>query len=78
MPEELIEKVKEDVAGFFKCPLEERKALSQLPHDGEGYGQLFVTTEEQKLDWADLLFIRTQPLSKRNLRFWPTNPPSFR
>lgn len=78
VPAELIEKVKEDVARFFKLPLEERKALSQLPNNAEGYGQLFVVTEEQKLDWADLLFIRTQPPANRNMRFWPTNPPSFR
>lgn len=78
MPAELIEKVKQDTAEFFKLPLEEKKAVSKLPNDTQGYGQMVVATEEQKLDWADMLSLHTQPPAARNLKFWATNPPSFR
>ncbi|XP_020248258.1 S-norcoclaurine synthase 1-like [Asparagus officinalis] len=75
---EVMEKVKEDVANFFKLPLEEKEAFKQLPSGVEGYGNLFVISEEQKLDWKDILVCYTQPQTKRNMRFWPTNPPTFR
>ncbi|KAF9607126.1 hypothetical protein IFM89_032242 [Coptis chinensis] len=76
--EEVIEKMKVDTEDFFRLPLKEKKAYSQLPDGMEGYGQAFVTSEEQKLDWADLHFIITKPVQERKMRFWPTNPTSFR
>ncbi|CAN1747242.1 2-oxoglutarate-dependent dioxygenase 11 [Linum perenne] len=44
----------------------------------EGYGQAFVVSEEQKLDWGDMLFIHSLPVDARNMRFWPRVPSSFR
>ncbi|KAK8537905.1 hypothetical protein V6N12_044047 [Hibiscus sabdariffa] len=63
---------------FFNLPLEEKMVCAQIPNHIEGYGQAFVVSEEQKLDWGDMLFLLGQPVSLRNMRFWPTNPPSFR
>jgi len=74
----LMQKVKEDTAEFFKLPLAEKQAVSQSPNGLEGYGQVFVASEEQKLDWADMLTFFTQPEANRNMRFWPANPPTFR
>ncbi|KAG7955756.1 hypothetical protein I3843_11G088000 [Carya illinoinensis] len=78
VPEELIEQMKTDTEDFFKLPLEEKKAYAQLPNNIEGYGQAFVVSEDQKLDWGDMLFILPQPIPQRNLRFWPSIPTSFR
>ncbi|KAF5477717.1 hypothetical protein F2P56_004334 [Juglans regia] len=78
VPEELIEQMKIDTEDFFKLPLEEKKAYAQLPNNIEGYGQAFVVSEDQKLDWGDMLFILPQPIPQRNLRFWPSIPTSFR
>lgn len=78
IPSEVVERMKVDVTEFFRLPLEEKKAFSQLPGNLEGYGQLFVVSDEQKLDWADLLYLNTQPVRKRSMIFWPTQPPTFR
>lgn len=78
IPNELIEKVKADVEDFFRLPLHVKEEFSQEPGNNEGYGQAFVVSEEQKLDWGDMLFFFTQPKSYRNLRFWPTHPSTFR
>ena len=76
--DEVIDKMKIDTQGFFELPLEEKTAYAQLPNNIEGYGQAFVVSEEQKLDWGDMLFLLPQPVSSRNLRFWPNHPSSFR
>ena len=78
MPEEVIEKMKADIEEFFLFPLEDKKAYAQIPGSIEGYGQAFVVSEEQELDWADMYFLGTQPVTLRNMRLWPTQPPTFR
>ncbi|KAF3340475.1 S-norcoclaurine synthase 1-like protein [Carex littledalei] len=70
--------MKDNIKGFFGLPLQEREEVAQLPGDLEGYGQAFVQSEEQKLDWADMLFIYTQPPHFRNYKHWPAQPPTFR
>ncbi|GLT91187.1 hypothetical protein SLE2022_090870 [Rubroshorea leprosula] len=76
--DEVIENMKIDIQEFFKLPLGEKMGCAQEPNNLEGYGQAFVVSEEQKLDWGDMLFLLTQPVFIRNLKFWPTNPPSLR
>ncbi|KAK2985053.1 hypothetical protein RJ640_016973 [Escallonia rubra] len=75
---EAIEHMKVVTEEFFKLPLEEKMACAQVPNDIEGYGQAFVVSEDQKLDWGDMLFILPLPASRRNMRFWPQNPASFK
>ncbi|XP_044359993.1 S-norcoclaurine synthase 1-like [Triticum aestivum] len=75
-PEETVEEMKRNVMGFFALPLAEKAALAQEPGEIEGYGQAFVVSEEQTLDWADMFFLLTQPPSYRDLRLWPSNPPT--
>lgn len=78
IPNEVIESMKSDIEAFFKLTLDEKKAFAQLPGTIEGYGQAFVLSDDQKLDWGDMFFLATQPTSSRNLRLWPTYPSTFR
>ncbi|CAI0418439.1 unnamed protein product [Linum tenue] len=76
--EEVVLNMKADVQEFFRQPLQEKMECAQQPNDLEGYGQAFVVSEDQKLDWGDMLYILTRPLDGRNMRFWPRVPSSFR
>ena len=78
VPEEVIENMKTDTEKFFNLPLEKKKAYAQKPNSVEGYGQAFVQSEEQKLDWGDMFYLQALPVSIRNMRSWPTQPISFR
>ncbi|CAM8915358.1 unnamed protein product [Rhodiola kirilowii] len=73
--EELLEKVKIEICEFFS---EEKEMYVQLPDDVEGYGQAFVVSDEQKLDWADMFYMITLPVSMRKPHLLPKLPPSFR
>ncbi|CAL9125204.1 unnamed protein product [Musa textilis] len=73
-----MEKMKADIVEFFKLPLEEKKAFAQLPNSLEGYGQAFVVSDDQKLDWADMMYLITRPLQSRNIDLWPSQPLTFR
>ncbi|KAJ0959976.1 hypothetical protein J5N97_000266 [Dioscorea zingiberensis] len=78
VPNEVIEKMKIAMGEFFQLPLEAKKAYGQPPDSVEGYGQAFVVSEDQKLDWADMYILSTNPVHGRNLKLWPTNPPTFK
>lgn len=78
VPDEVIRDMKRDVTEFFNLPLETKKAHAQLPDSVEGYGQVFVFSETQKLDWADMIYLMLRPVESRDMRFWPLQPPSFR
>lgn len=78
VPEQVICDLRKDISNFFKLPLEAKKVYSQLPNSLEGYGQVFVMSEEQKLDWADMFYLVLRPNESRDMRFWPACPPSFR
>lgn len=66
------------VKRFFELPLQEKKRWAQRPGTLEGYGQAFVTSEDQKLDWNDMIFLKCLPIQNRKLDLWPQNPPEFR
>ncbi|URD81779.1 S-norcoclaurine synthase 1 [Musa troglodytarum] len=78
VPDQAMEKMKADIVEFFKLPLEEKKAFAQLPNSLEGYGQAFVVSDDQKLDWADMMYLITRPLQSRNVDLWPSQPLTFR
>ncbi|WVZ91275.1 hypothetical protein U9M48_037466 [Paspalum notatum var. saurae] len=78
VPDEIIANVKRDIQEFFKLPLEVKNAYAQRPGDLQGYGQVFVVSEDQKLDWSDRFAIYAQPPEARDLSYWPTHPHSFR
>ncbi|XP_077229917.1 protein SRG1-like isoform X1 [Tasmannia lanceolata] len=74
----LIERTKSEIQDFFKLPLEEKKNFSQQPNDLQGYGQAFVVSEEQKLNWGDMFYLVTLPFHRRNSLLFENLSPSFR
>uniref|UniRef100_A0A0E0R2E0 Fe2OG dioxygenase domain-containing protein n=1 Tax=Oryza rufipogon TaxID=4529 RepID=A0A0E0R2E0_ORYRU len=78
VPDDVISNVRRDLTEFFRLPLEAKEVYAKPPDKYEGYGQHFVVSEKQKLDWGDLLHLRLRPTESRDLRFWPAHPSSFR
>ncbi|XXG61679.1 hypothetical protein AAC387_Pa05g0226 [Persea americana] len=74
----LVEGMKSEMQDFFKLPLEEKKRFWQNTEDVEGFGQAFVVSEEQKLDWGDMFFLTTLPHHMRKHRLFDHLTPSFR
>lgn len=74
----MLEKFKWEIENFFKLPYEEKRKLWQGPDNHEGFGQLFVVSEEQKLDWSDMFYITTLPLNLRNTKLFKKLPPNLR
>ncbi|XP_031130872.1 protein SRG1-like isoform X1 [Ipomoea triloba] len=74
----LIEKMKSDTKDFFNLPMEEKKKFWQETGDLQGFGQAFVHSEEQKLDWCDLFYIITSPTYLRKSNLFPNLPLPFR
>ncbi|CAD6211239.1 unnamed protein product [Miscanthus lutarioriparius] len=64
MPDDVIGNLMRDVAEFFDLPLEAKKEWAQRPDSVQGYGQAFVVSEDQKLDWADMLHLQLQPTDR--------------
>lgn len=71
----LIEKMAME---FFMLPLEEKQKYPMAPGTVQGYGQAFVFSEDQKLDWCNMFALGVEPHYMRNLSLWPKNPPNFR
>ncbi|TVU21265.1 hypothetical protein EJB05_30892, partial [Eragrostis curvula] len=78
VPHDVIHDMRRDITEFFKLPLEAKEVYAQLPDSVEGYGQAFVFSETQKLEWADMIYLMVRPAETRNMRFWPAQPPSLR
>eukprot|EP00262_Sarcandra_glabra_P005979 TRINITY_DN1794_c1_g1_i1.p1 TRINITY_DN1794_c1_g1~~TRINITY_DN1794_c1_g1_i1.p1 ORF type:complete len:373 (-),score=71.95 TRINITY_DN1794_c1_g1_i1:118-1185(-) len=74
----LIEKMKFEIQAFFNLPLEEKMKFWQHPGAVEGFGQAFVVSEEQKLDWGDMFFLSTLPIHQRKSHLFPNLPQSLR
>ncbi|MFS7954225.1 putative codeine 3-O-demethylase [Helianthus anomalus] len=74
----LLEKLKEETQEFFNLPLEEKQKYGQKPGDLEGFGQAFVVSEEQKLDWSDMFSIVTLPSNLRKPHLLPKLSHPFR
>ncbi|XP_061367074.1 oxoglutarate-dependent flavonoid 7-O-demethylase 1-like [Gastrolobium bilobum] len=74
----LLESVKKGIEEFFNLPMEEKKKFGQREGDVEGYGQVFVVSEEQKLEWGDMLYMFTLPPQMRKPHLFPSLPLPFR
>ncbi|KAK7838460.1 protein srg1 [Quercus suber] len=74
----LVEKVKVGIQKLFNLPMEEKKKIWQLPGDIEGFGQAFVVSEEQKLDWGDMFYMVTRPINLRKPHLFPKIPLPFK
>ncbi|KAK0578103.1 hypothetical protein LWI29_005145 [Acer saccharum] len=58
--------------------MEEKRKYGQLEGDVEGYGNVFVGSEDQKLHWRDCLYFTISPPHLRKPHLFPNLPPSFR
>ncbi|XP_062096648.1 codeine O-demethylase-like [Humulus lupulus] len=74
----VVEDVKSRIKEFFDMPMEEKNKFRQQSGELEGLGQAFVVSEEQKLDWADMFFVVTQPKHLRKPHLLPNLPLPFR
>ncbi|KAL2349083.1 hypothetical protein Fmac_003083 [Flemingia macrophylla] len=74
----LVECMKKSVQELFNLPLEKKKELWQKAGDMEGFGQMFVVSDEHKLEWADLFYIVTLPSYVRHPQMFPSIPQIFR
>ncbi|GMN43406.1 hypothetical protein TIFTF001_012607 [Ficus carica] len=74
----LLEKFRTEIVNLFKLPFEEKKKLWQKPDNHEGFGQLFVVSEDQKLDWSDMFYVTTLPLNLRKSPLFEKLPTDLR
>ncbi|GMH30241.1 hypothetical protein Nepgr_032084 [Nepenthes gracilis] len=74
----MVEEVKREIFGFFNLPIEEKNKFRQQRGDMNGFGQLFVVSEEQKLDWADMFYMVTLPTYLRKQHLFLKFPNHFR
>ncbi|CAH8381375.1 unnamed protein product [Eruca vesicaria subsp. sativa] len=73
-----MDKTKLEIQDFFNLPMEEKKKFWQQPDEMEGFGQAFVMSEDQKLDWSDMFFFIVQPAQLRKPHLFPKLPLPFR
>ncbi|XP_015064804.1 protein SRG1-like [Solanum pennellii] len=74
----LMEDFKREVIQLFKLPMEEKKKLWQQEDSLEGFGNAFVVSEEQKLDWGDMFGIMTLPPRIRKVDLFQKLPSNLR
>lgn len=73
-----LEELKLEIENFFNLPYDEKKPLWQTPDNHEGFGQLFVVSEEQKLDWSDMFYMTTLPHNLRKTDLFEKLPLKLR
>ncbi|KAH7687639.1 (S)-norcoclaurine synthase protein [Dioscorea alata] len=78
VPKEVSQRMMFVIEEFFKLSLDEKMQFKQPPGQVQGYGQWFVFSEEQKLDWADMLFYHISPPHFKRMELWPSKPSAFR
>ncbi|XP_073151850.1 protopine O-dealkylase-like [Henckelia pumila] len=74
----LVEKLKHEIQEFYKLPVEERLMYKIREGDFEGYGNTVILSEGQKVDWADRLYIITNPIHRRKYHLFPHLPSTLR
>ncbi|EXB58295.1 Protein SRG1 [Morus notabilis] len=74
----VVEGVKTGIKELFNLPMEEKKKFWQQPGDMEGFGQAFVVSDDQKLDWADTFHLFTLPKHFRKPHLLAKFHPQFR
>lgn len=78
IPHSLIDRMRVVVKEFFSLPLDAKQRYALQGGDVQGYGNLFVVNEDQKLDWGDLVTLAVMSKRLLNLALWPTTPSDFR
>ncbi|XP_062108609.1 protein SRG1 [Humulus lupulus] len=73
----LVEQIEKVSKGFFMLPLAEKQEYAMAPGTIQGYGQAFVFSEDQKLDWCNMFALGVEPKFIRSPKLWPKNPAKF-
>nr|GMC63710.1 protein SRG1 [Ipomoea batatas] len=76
--DDVLRNMKAAVASFFELPVEDKKKYAMAENDLQGYGQGYVVSDQQKLDWNDLMFLVTLPPKYRNMKYWPSTLSGFK
>ncbi|CAM8993211.1 unnamed protein product [Rhodiola kirilowii] len=74
---ELLEQIEKVGMEFFMLPLEEKLKYQMSAGTVQGYGQAFVFSEDQKLDWCNMFALGVHPNYIRNPKLWPSKPSDF-
>ncbi|GJW74012.1 protein SRG1 [Tanacetum coccineum] len=64
---DLLDKMEKLAMEFFMLPIEEKQKYPIAPGTIQGYGQAFVFSEDQKLDWCNINTLDTYSLELRKL-----------
>uniref|UniRef100_J3L7L0 Non-haem dioxygenase N-terminal domain-containing protein n=1 Tax=Oryza brachyantha TaxID=4533 RepID=J3L7L0_ORYBR len=72
-----MEEMQKVAREFFMLPLEEKEKYPMAPGGIQGYGHAFVFSEEQKLDWCNMLALAIEPATIRRPWLWPKTPASL-
>lgn len=75
---ELLDEMEKLTREFFMLPLEEKEKYPMAPGGIQGYGHAFVFSEDQKLDWCNMLALAVEPSTLRQPKLWPTTPAKFK
>jgi isopenicillin N synthase-like dioxygenase len=70
--------MKAAVAAFYELPLEEKSKYAMAEDDIQGYGQVYVVSEHQKLDWCDIMVLMTLPPEYKKMKYWPVAISGFK
>ncbi|KAM0947691.1 putative thebaine 6-O-demethylase [Dioscorea sansibarensis] len=73
----LLESMEKVAKEFFILPVEEKEKYPMETGAVQGYGHAFVFSEDQTLDWCNMLALGLRPLANRKPHLWPKNPPYF-
>ncbi|KAJ8766739.1 hypothetical protein K2173_007806 [Erythroxylum novogranatense] len=73
----VLESIEKVAKGFFMLPLEKKQRYPMVPGTVQGYGQAFVFSEDQKLDWCNMFALGITPHYIRNPKLWPKEPLEF-
>ncbi|KAJ6311777.1 hypothetical protein OIU77_013515 [Salix suchowensis] len=63
---------------FMNCHGKRKESMQWWPMIIHGYGQGYVVSEHQKLDWCDMMFLLTFPPKYKKMKFWPVMVPGFK
>ncbi|KAL1548481.1 Protein LATERAL BRANCHING OXIDOREDUCTASE 1 [Salvia divinorum] len=74
---ELGERIERVAMEFFMLPLEEKQKYPMIPGTVQGYGQAFIFSEDQKLDWCNMFALGVIPDCIRSPKLWPSKPSDF-
>ncbi|KAG6477061.1 protein SRG1-like [Zingiber officinale] len=75
--EGLLESMETLAKEFFMLPLEEKEKCPMAPGTIQGYGHAFVFSDDQKLDWCNMLALGVEPAFIRKPHLWPAKPASL-